>query len=208
MKTRFLDYHNMTSIAPDKWNLILYLINLQKEEHKLRYLLRDEKFLNLIVKNDKLRFDTLLRTKNMNKIQKVKRIQDSKYGEQVKEAINSLEDLYNGTANAKVDDEIKQEFIKTEYDKSFRRIRDEYEKKLDPVKFKRYKIFEELFNDFELFLKNKDNRALYIDYLEDLLTKSPEIQNEIISTVKSKKEPIVFSTDKKEKNFVLKNRRK
>jgi len=198
----------MTSIAPDKWNLILYLINLQKEEHKLRYLLRDEKFLNLIVKNDKLRFDTLLRTKNMNKIQKVKRIQDSKYGEQVKEAINSLEDLYNGTANAKVDDEIKQEFIKTEYDKSFRRIRDEYEKKLDPVKFKRYKIFEELFNDFELFLKNKDNRALYIDYLEDLLTKSPEIQNEIISTVKTKKEPIVFSTDKKEKNFVLKNRRK
>ena len=66
---------------------------------------------------------------------------------------------------------------------------------------------EKMFTDFDIFLQNKDARSLYIDYLDSFMQKDEAVLK--AKKMKARKDdPVIFTTDKEEKNFLKKNRRK
>ena len=176
-KTRYLQLHNMKSILDDKWNLILYLLNLQTDESKVRYLITNEQFNKKIVCNNDLNFTSLMIKKNVSQVVKRDTLPENKYKDQINEALSAIQDIYRGEDSAKPR---RQSFIINEYGKALKKIDGRFQNEQDPEKHKRTKVLERMFEEVDAFLRNRENGGPYIDCLEDLLEEA--IPNRLGST--------------------------
>lgn len=165
----------MENFPPDKWNLLMYLLNIQTEEFKVIYLLTSKDFHTSVICNPSLQFDILLGTKNMINMKKNIAVPEIKHYNDVKKVLHIVDNIY-GDDYYTLDPESRKEEAMRNYNRSLNRMNDKLTFESDPIQYKKAQIIEELLRGVNIFLHDRDRRYQYINALDELIPKTKRTQ--------------------------------